>query len=124
MTETEKRELQVKKVEAQYGVTADIFLELIATCSDRTRDAMLALSEKRRALKEDTREWRESRLHEGEGNDRFWDHAVTLRTTRMNIPEIEAKLSEEAQFARHPDQRLAQISSIMTNLRKSRRKAG
>lgn len=71
-----------------------------------------------------TTKWRESRLHEGEGNDRFWDYALNLRAAGMNFREIEAKLYEEAQFARHPDQRLAQISSIMTSLRQTRRRAG
>jgi hypothetical protein len=70
-----------------------------------------------------TEEWRRSRLHEGEGNDRFWTYAVKLRTGGMSLNQIEAKLYEEAQYAKHPKERRAQIRSIMKSLQGSWRKA-
>ena len=71
-----------------------------------------------------TRDWRESPFHEGEGNKRLWDYAVKLRAAGLSHNDIEAMLYGEAAFARHPDQRLAQIPSIMNTLKASWRKAG
>jgi hypothetical protein len=42
----------------------------------------------------------------------------------MDRSDIEAKLYKEAAFARNPDQRLAQIPSIMANLWGTRQKVG
>ncbi len=71
-----------------------------------------------------TEEWRRSRFHGGEGNDRFWEYAVQLRTAGMDFNGIETKLYEEAQYANHPKERRAQIWSIMNSLQSSWRKAG
>lgn len=56
-----------------------------------------------------TEEWRRSRLHEGEGNERFWNYAVELRRAGMHLPGIEAKLHDEAPHGRSPKERRTQF---------------
>jgi hypothetical protein len=73
---------------------------------------------------EATEEWRNSSQHEGEGNDRFWQYALQLRSAGMSIDEIERKLDEEARYGGSPDERRSQIHSIMQSLRQPYRKAG
>ena len=62
--------------------------------------------------------------HKGEGDVRFWQLAVDLRSAGMSIDEIEHKLQEEAQYGRSPTERRGQIPSIMQSLGQRYRKAG
>jgi hypothetical protein len=57
--------------------------------------------------------WRESPMYPGEGNDRFFNYAISLRSAVMSLNDIEQKLRDEAEFGRTPHERRAQISSIM-----------
>ena len=61
--------------------------------------------------------WRTSKSQKGTGNGMFFDLAFSLKTAGMAIPEIESTLHLEAQYARSPQERLAQIPSIMNSLR-------
>ena len=47
----------------------------------------------------------------------FFDLAFSLKYAGMAFPEIESTLRSEAQHARTPNERLAQIPSIMASLR-------
>ena len=62
--------------------------------------------------------WRSS-AHPGQGNEKFFNLALSLRRAGMSHHEIERTLRAEAQFGRTPSERLAQIRSIMVSLRKS-----
>ena len=75
------------------------------------------------AVAEATRVWRQNKQHPGEGNTRFFEYAVSLRTAGMSLDETESKLAEEAKFGRSPRERAAQIPSIMKTLRKPIRKS-
>jgi len=75
------------------------------------------------AVAEATRSWQESKNYPGEGNTRFFDYALTLRTARMSLEDIEKKLRDEAKNGRSPRERVAQIPSIMKALRKPIRKS-
>jgi prepilin-type processing-associated H-X9-DG protein len=61
--------------------------------------------------------WRTSPSHPGRGNVMFFDLALSLKYAGMAFPEIESTLRSEAQYARTPNERLAQIPSIMASLR-------
>ncbi len=63
--------------------------------------------------------WRTSKAYPGQGNEMFFNLALSLRRAGMSLHQIEAKLREEAQYGRSPAERLAQISSIITSLLKS-----
>ena len=67
--------------------------------------------------------WRQSRKYPDEGNDRFFNFAVSLRSAGMSALEIEVKLREEATFGRSAYQRRAQIPSIMSTLTRSCKKS-
>jgi hypothetical protein len=56
----------------------------------------------------------------GEGNVRFFNCAISLRSAGMSLKDIEQKLRDEAEFGRTPAQRRAQIPSIMNTLRRPR----
>jgi hypothetical protein len=60
--------------------------------------------------------WRQSKNFPGEGGRSFWMFAVDLRSAGMNLDQIKAKLIDEYPDARHPQQRKAQIPSIMKSL--------
>jgi hypothetical protein len=66
-----------------------------------------------------TEKWHQA--PEGTGNDEFFRLAIELRAAGMEPEEIRATLRRETGFARHPDQRLAQIPSVMDSLRSRRR---
>jgi len=68
--------------------------------------------------------WRQSFNHPGEGNDRFWNYAVALRSAGMNSEQIEQTLQLESSYARNPWERRAQIPSILKSLQRSWKKAG
>lgn len=75
------------------------------------------------AVAEATRMWRESRQYPGEGNTRFFEYAVSLRTAGMSLDETELKLAEEAKSGRSPRERVSQIPSVMATLRSPIRKS-
>jgi hypothetical protein len=66
-----------------------------------------------------TEEWRRSSQYPGEGNDRFFAYALALRTAGMSDFDIENKLIAEARYGRSPNERRAQIPSIVTSLKQS-----
>ena len=66
-------------------------------------------------------QWRESPAHPGEGNPRFFDLALQLRSAGMDHYDIKATLDLEAANGRSPKERKAQIQSIMNTLRGGRR---
>jgi hypothetical protein len=61
--------------------------------------------------------WRTSKWQPSTGNDMFFDLAISLKCAGMSFQEIEEKLHTEADHARSPQKRLAQIPSIMSSLR-------
>ena len=61
--------------------------------------------------------WRNS--PKGSGNDNFFKFALDLRRAGMNKGQIETVLRSEAALARTPNERTAQIPSIIKSLRKS-----
>jgi hypothetical protein len=69
-----------------------------------------------------TATWRESPSHPGEDNSRFFELALTLRRAGMPLHDIAGKLGLEAAFGRSPQERKAQISSIITTLTQRRRR--
>ena len=71
-----------------------------------------------------TEEWRQSIHHPGKGNEMFFTLAVDLRTAGMNDFDIEQTLRSEARNGRSPNERLAQIPTIMDSLKNSWRRAG
>jgi hypothetical protein len=75
-----------------------------------------AVDGKRVELAKDT--WRTSKRQPGTGNDMFFDLAFSLKCTGMSFQEIEETLHAEADHARRPQKRLAQIPSIMSSLRR------
>jgi hypothetical protein len=74
------------------------------------------------AVEEATMIWRESKQYPGQGNTRFFNFAVSLRSAGMSIDNIELKLRDEATFGRTAEERRAQIPSIMRTLRASLKK--
>jgi hypothetical protein len=67
--------------------------------------------------------WRESKQYPGEGNTRFFNYAMSLRSAGMSLTHIEQKLGEEAEYGRSPGERRAQIPSIMKTLGQSLRRS-
>jgi hypothetical protein len=67
--------------------------------------------------------WRMSKHRPGTGNREFFNLAVALRGAGMNATEIGFRLKSEAQFGRHKERRLQQISSILSSLKSSRQPA-
>jgi len=61
--------------------------------------------------------WRTSPSYPGRGNVMFFDLAFSLKYAGMAFPEIESTLRSEAQHARTPNERSAQIPSILASLR-------
>lgn len=66
--------------------------------------------------------WRNSKDYPGEGSQRFFNFALDLRSAGMHLSEIEAKLRQEADHGRSPNERRSQIKSIRDSLRKSFRR--
>ena len=58
----------------------------------------------------------------GEGNARFFQYALALRSAGISLNDIEQKLRDEAGFGRSPGERRAQIPSIMKTLGQSFKK--
>jgi hypothetical protein len=61
--------------------------------------------------------WRNS--PKGSGNDNFFKFALDLRRAGMNTGQIETMLRSEAAFGHSPNERKAQISSIIKSLQES-----
>jgi hypothetical protein len=74
------------------------------------------------AVERATRMWRESPKYPGEGNARFFQYALALRSAGISLNDIEQKLRDEAGFGRSPGERRAQIPSIMKTLGQSFKK--
>jgi hypothetical protein len=64
--------------------------------------------------------WRESSAYPGEGNQRFFEFALALRRAGMGNQDIRSTLRSEAEFGRTPQERRAQIPSIINSLRQRR----
>jgi hypothetical protein len=62
--------------------------------------------------------WRGSKGQPGRGDEMFFNLALSLRRARMGLCEIENTLRSEAEFGRTPKERLSQIPSIMSSLRR------
>jgi hypothetical protein len=62
--------------------------------------------------------WRGSKEQPGRGDEMFFNLAMSLRRAGMGLCEIENTLRSEAQFGRNPKERLSQIPSIMSSLRR------
>jgi hypothetical protein len=75
------------------------------------------------AVEKATMTWRESPKFPGEGDTRFFNYAIALRSAGMSLNDIEQKLRDEAEHGRSPDQRRAQILSIMKTLGQSFKKS-
>jgi len=71
-----------------------------------------------------TDEWHGSSANPGEGNARFFKFALALRRARLTDHEIQSRLLTEAALGRTPEERRAQVKSIMASLRKPSRRAG
>ena len=69
------------------------------------------------AVEKATKLWQQSPQHPGEGNARFFDFALSLKSAGMPLEQIEQTLREEAHFGRTPHERKQQIPSIMQCLR-------
>jgi hypothetical protein len=65
--------------------------------------------------------WRSS--PKGSGNENFFQFALELRKAGMNKAQIEKMLQSEAAFAHSPNERKAQIPSIIKSLQKSYKKS-
>jgi hypothetical protein len=64
--------------------------------------------------------WRGSKGQPGMGNTMFFNLAMSLRRAGMDFYQIESTLRSEAEFGRTPKERLSQIPSIMSSLRRYR----
>jgi hypothetical protein len=62
--------------------------------------------------------WRTSPSHPGEGGTRFFNLALDLRSAGMSRYDIEGVLVSEAPNGRSPNERKAQIPSIMNSLQR------
>jgi hypothetical protein len=62
--------------------------------------------------------WRGSPAFQGEGDAMFFGFARSLRAAGMDSIQIERVLHQEAHYARHPQERLSQIPSIMGSLKR------
>jgi hypothetical protein len=65
--------------------------------------------------------WRNS--PKGSGNDNFFQFALELRKAGMNKAQIENMLQSEAAFAHSPNERRAQIPSIIRSLQNSHKRS-
>jgi hypothetical protein len=62
--------------------------------------------------------WRASKGQPGRGDEMFFNLAMSLRRAGMDFYQIENTLRSEAEFGRTPKERLSQIPSIMSSLRR------
>jgi hypothetical protein len=62
--------------------------------------------------------WRDSKGQPGRGDEMFFNLAMSLRRAGMDLYQIESTLRSEAEFARNPKERLSQVSSVMSSLRR------
>ena len=62
--------------------------------------------------------WRGSKGQPGCGDTMFFTLAISLRRAGLELYEIENTLRSEAQFGRTPEERLSQIPSIISSLRR------
>jgi hypothetical protein len=62
--------------------------------------------------------WRASKGQPGMGDTMFFKLALSLRRAGMDLYQIESTLRSEAQFGRTPKERLSQIPSVMSSLRR------
>jgi hypothetical protein len=62
--------------------------------------------------------WRASKGQPGMGDTMFFNLAMSLRRAGMDLYQIESTLRSEAEFGRTPKERLSQVSSVMTSLRR------
>jgi hypothetical protein len=62
--------------------------------------------------------WRGSKGQPGLGDEMFFNLAMSLRRAGMDFYQIESTLRSEAEFGRTPKERLSQIPSIMSSLRR------
>jgi hypothetical protein len=62
--------------------------------------------------------WRASKGQPGRGDEMFFKLALSLRRAGMDLYQIENTLRSEAEFGRTPKERLSQIPSIMSSLRR------
>jgi hypothetical protein len=62
--------------------------------------------------------WRGSKGQPGRGGEMFFNLAMSLRRAGMDFYQIESTLRSEAEFRRTPKERLSQIPSIMSSLRR------
>jgi hypothetical protein len=62
--------------------------------------------------------WRGSKGQPGLGDEMFFNLAMSLRRAGMDFCEIESTLRSEAEFGRTPKERLSQIPSLMSSLRR------
>ena len=102
------------------GLSAASFL------SFRCRSALMNPT---RARRRSTRPWcetpqRQSREYPGEGNTRFFEFGLALRNAGLGFTEIETTLRSEARYGRSPNERAAQVPSILASLRQRRRRWG
>ena len=64
--------------------------------------------------------WRASKGQPGLGDEMCFNLAMSLRRAGMDFYQIESTLRSEAEFGRTPKERLSQIPSIMSSLRRYR----
>jgi hypothetical protein len=62
--------------------------------------------------------WRGSKEQPGMGDAMFFNLAMSLRRAGMDLYLIESTLRSEAEFGRTPKERLSQVPSIMSSLRR------
>src|ERR1700722_15766746 len=62
--------------------------------------------------------WRASKGQPGRGDEMFFNLAMSLRRAGMDFYQIERTLRSEAEFGRTPKERLSQVPSIMSSLRR------
>ena len=62
--------------------------------------------------------WRDSKGQAGRGDEMFFNLAMSLRRAGMDFYQIESTLRSEAEFGRTPKERLSQVPSIMSSLRR------
>jgi hypothetical protein len=62
--------------------------------------------------------WRGSKGQPGMGDTMFFNLAMSLRRAGMDLYQIESTLRSEAEFGRTPKERLSQVPSIMSSLRR------
>jgi hypothetical protein len=111
----------IEKIEGRYPLNPSTWIEHVYVPLQPTLEPIEpdiqenGVDWKRVELAKDT--WRTSKRQPGTGNEMFFDLAFSLKCTGMSFQEIEETLHAEAQHARSPQKRLAQIPSIMSSLR-------